>query len=168
MDFDGEAAHRVYQRRERDDAVALELEGVEREGLARRDGEVAKRGRLGVGVLDLLRPAERGQQRIGEEDAATRPLGPVCFDEADEVQVIELTEARGDRVEEVDALDAVVGRERLRLERVVDERGQLVGVARGVVVARERVGDLVEGAEDRGARAAPAGSRGVRRRFPEV
>ena len=52
------------------------------------------------------RPAELIEQSEGVEDRATLDVGPLAFDQADQVHVVEVSVAGGIRIEQVNAVPA--------------------------------------------------------------
>jgi hypothetical protein len=111
----GHVPRKLEQRRWRDDGVGLELEGVQRQRLGWQTQQIGEHGLLHARVIRLLRPTQRLQQARRIEDAAARALGPISFHQTDHVHVVELAEAGGDGVHEMDAGVTAPWRERLRL-----------------------------------------------------
>ena len=139
--------------RGRHERVTLELESVQR-GRGRGQAEqVAEGGLLVPAVVGVLRPAQRAQQAAAVEHAAAKPLGPVGLDQTHEVDVRELAEARGHRIDQVHALVTAARRERLSLDGMVNGCRERILVPVAVTVSGVGCRQAVERTEHGGPRA---------------
>ncbi len=116
----------VDQRRRTDEGVGLEEEGRDRQSRRREPEQVSKCGARAGQTVGLHRPAQLAQDGGRVENASLRPIRPLVFDEASDVHVLELSEARAVRIHQVHTIVARLRRKRLSFDPSTHERRDLV------------------------------------------
>ena len=114
------------ERRRADERVGLEQERRHRQPRCRQPQQIGERGARAGQPIGFRRPAELAQHRRRVEDVSSRAIRPLVLDETGDVDVLEASEARAVRIDEVHALVARPRGERLSLDPSTDERRDFV------------------------------------------
>jgi hypothetical protein len=128
----------VDERREADNRIVFEQKRGYCHVPRGRAEEVAKRRAGAIGATSLGRPPELPENRGRIEDVSTRPVGPLTINQSGTLQMVEVTERRAGRIQDVDARVSGPRRERLPFDPSAQQSGNVVELDRQLIKSAMR------------------------------